>query len=464
MKNKKYFFHNIIPVVIVCLIVASCKKIIEVDPPVDQLTTGQVFESEKAATAAINGLYSEIMKNNNYVGNGAFSVLSGLSADEIIRTLANTNEDAFATNSLLPANTALLNNLWQKAYFHIYQANAIIENVNKSRTISEPVKNQLIGEAKFFRAFFHFYLANAFGNVPLAITSDYKANAVLFRSDAAAVYNQITVDLKDAVGALQSDYPTAEKVRVNKWAAKALLARVYIYDKDWAHAEAASSDVINSGLYQLAGLNDAFLPNNSEAILQFIPAITQIFNTSEGFAFLPFSPYVKPTYKLTSVLVNAFEASDQRKTSWVKTVTIGGVNYFYPSKYKVKFGSPGEPKLEYNIVLRLAEQYLIRAEARAHQNNLAGAQSDLNMVRTRAGLDKTTANDQAGILQAVENERQVELCFEWGHRWFDLKRTGRASAVLSVLKVPNWQATDELYPIPQAELLNNPNLTQNPGY
>lgn len=464
MKSRNYFPRIIFLMVVLGLFLPSCKKLIEVDPPVDQLTTKQVFESEEAATTAINGLYSEIMKNNNYIGNGAFSVLSGLSADEITRTVANVNEDAFANNSLLPVNPMLLNNLWQKAYYHIYQANVILENVTRSRTLGSSVKNQLLGETKFFRAFFHLYLANSFGAVPLALTADYKTNSVLSRSDVASVHNQVALDLKDAVNLLQSDYPTGEKVRVNKWAATALLAKVYLYQKDWANAEAASSNVINSGLYQLTTLDDAFLPNNSEAILQFIPAITQIFNTSEGFAFLPFSPANRPTYRVTSALMNTFEANDQRKTSWINSATVGGVTYSYPYKYKVKSGNPGEPKQEYNVVLRLAEQYLIRAEARAQQNNVVGAQADLNTVRSRAGLANTIANDKAALLQAIENERQVELCFEWGHRWFDLKRTNRTSAVLGALKAPNWQSTDELYAVPQAELINNPNLTQNPGY
>jgi hypothetical protein len=114
--------------------------------------------------------------------------------------------------------------------------------------------------------------------------------------------------------------------------------------------------------------------------------------------------------------------------------------------------------------LRLAEQYLIRGEARAHQNNVQGAQEDLNIIRSRAGLGATTANDESSLLAVIETERQVELFAEWGHRWFDLKRTGRADAVLSLEKAPNWQSTDRLYPIPFEEIKINPSLTQNPGY
>ena len=116
------------------------------------------------------------------------------------------------------------------------------------------------------------------------------------------------------------------------------------------------------------------------------------------------------------------------------------------------------------MVLRLAEQYLIRAEARAQQNNISGSQSDLNLIRNRAGLVNTAANDKTALLTAIEHERQVELFTEWGHRWLDLKRTNRADAVLGPIKAPNWQPTDMLYPIPQTQIANDPNVHQNPGY
>lgn len=116
------------------------------------------------------------------------------------------------------------------------------------------------------------------------------------------------------------------------------------------------------------------------------------------------------------------------------------------------------------MVFRLAEQYLIRAEARAQQGDATGAKADINAIRNRAGLPDTDADGQASILAAIEHERRIEFFTEWGHRWFDLKRTGRADAVLSPIK-PNWQSTDVLFPIPLQEIENNPNLLpQNAGY
>lgn len=444
--------------------ITSCKKLVTVDPPADQLTTASVFANDESATAAVRGIYSEIMKNNNYIGNGALSVYPGLTADEIVRTSVNSTDDVFANNSIPASSFILLTNLWQKAYFHIYQANAVLENLAGATGISNATKNLLAGEVKFIRAFFHFYLTNLFGAVPVVAATDYTANAAVQRVDSAAVYGQIIRDLTEAQGLLSVTYPSAERVRVNKWAAAALLARVYLYLGDWVNAENTAGAVINSGAYQLAGLNSAFLPSSTETILQFLPAITQIFNTSEAFSFLPSSATVRPPYMLTDYLLTAFEAADGRKGAWTKSVTISGVNYTYPYKYKVRTGTAGAAKSEYNVVLRLAEMYLIRAEARAQQGNPSGAQADLNTIRTRAGLSNTAAADKAVLLTAIEKERQAEFFCEWGHRWFDLKRTGRANAVLALQKSPNWQPTDVLYPVPQNEILLNPQLTQNPGY
>jgi hypothetical protein len=121
------------------------------------------------------------------------------------------------------------------------------------------------------------------------------------------------------------------------------------------------------------------------------------------------------------------------------------------------------------MVLRLGEQYLIRAEARAQQNKISDAQSDLNIIRTRAGLPNTTASDKNSLLSEIFHERKVELFSEWGHRWLDLKRTNAVDAVMSIvtpLKAngQQWQSYQKLYPVEFSEVRKSPNLTQTPGY
>jgi len=107
--------------------------------------------------------------------------------------------------------------------------------------------------------------------------------------------------------------------------------------------------------------------------------------------------------------------------------------------------------------------YLIRAEAKTHLNDLPGATDDINMTRLRAGLGKLSVVDITGTINAIMKERQAELFCEWGNRWFDLKRTNAATAVLSPVK-PFWKSTAVLYPVPVTEINTNPNLTQNAGY
>jgi len=117
--------------------------------------------------------------------------------------------------------------------------------------------------------------------------------------------------------------------------------------------------------------------------------------------------------------------------------------------------------------LRLAEQYLIRAEAMAQQNKIPEAAADLNVIRSRAGLPNTTAATQSAMLAAILQERKAELFTEWGHRWLDLKRTNTVDSVMSVVapqKGGTWQSIQKYYPIPQSELNADPNLVQTPGY
>jgi hypothetical protein len=158
-----------------------------------------------------------------------------------------------------------------------------------------------------------------------------------------------------------------------------------------------------------------------------------------------------------------------RKQDWTTTDTIGGTPYYYVYKYKGRAGTGNE----YNVVFRLAEQYLIRAEARAHQNEIADAVADINMIRDRAGLDPLDDNiSHDSALMAVEQERKFELFGEWGNRWFDLKRTPsnsgnigltRADDILSGLK-PAWKHSAVLYPIPASQIIINSQLSQNYGY
>ncbi len=454
--SYKYFFlYSLL------LLMGSCKKFLEVDPPVNQVTTGMVFQSDQSATAAMTGLYSRMMGSLYTWSNGGLSIYSGLSADEYLPTQPDMERDEFSSNALSPQNGIVQGQFWVAAYNHIYQANAVLAGLDQSAAVSAAVKKRLTGEAFFNRALCYFYLINLFGEVPLVTTTDYRVSAGMARTAVPEIYGQIVSDLQAATELLAEGNSTPDRTRPGKVAATALLSRVYLYRQEWDKAEAAASTVLDGGGYQLESLENVFRAESREAIWQLAP-VTSSYNTTEGFAFLPYPATARPAYALTAQLLSAFQSGDQRATAWVGSSTVEGKTYYYPAKYKVKFSFLSNQK-EYNMVLRLAEQYLVRAEAAAWQDKEEQALADLNTIRRRAGLADTALSGREALLKAIAVERQRELFAEWGHRWLDLKRTGRLQAVLAPLKA-GWQPTDALYPIPHSELQTNPALVQNAGY
>ena len=211
-------------------------------------------------------------------------------------------------------------------------------------------------------------------------------------------------------------------------------------------------------------MDDVFSRTSQEAIWQ-LQSIVPSVGTYEARRFiLTRKPLIFGGVSFREDFINAFEAGDNQYSFWVGSVTSGSSVFYFPFKYKERRLEAGELPTQYSTVLRLAEVHLIRAEARAHQGNISGAQEDLNVIRTRAGLPNTSASDQTSLLLAVEQERRFELFSEYGQRWLDLVRTNRATAVLGPIK-ERWDETDRLWPVPQREFLSNPNLgDQNPGY
>ncbi len=461
-KNKLYLIITLVTLQV--MVFVSCKKFVTINPPKNQIVSETVYSNDATATSVIRGIYSQMVSSNGFASGNLSGVtfLAGFSSDEL--TCYSTNSDimAFFTNSLVATNS---NNLWDEPYVYINNANAVIEGLNNSTGVTVSTKNELLGEAKFIRAFCNFYLVNLYGDVPLITSTDYLVNAVASRTSKIRVYQQIINDLSDAQNLLATDFSfsNGERDQPNKWAATALLARTYLYTGDWINADAQATALINNtAQYSLVNtLNDVFLKNSSEAIWQLQPTSATT-NTNEGFNFILTGV---PGYAaLSNQVVNAFEPGDNRKAYWVDSITVGPDTYYYPFKYKIKSSSV---LIEYSMVLRLSEQYLIRAEAKAQEGDITGGQADLNAIRNRAGLGNTDASDKPSLLRAILNERRVELFTEWGHRWLDLKRTGDIDSVMNIaaqIKGSTWNTNSQLYPIPQSEIINDVNLMQNPGY
>jgi hypothetical protein len=466
---------HMVGVIVLLLSITGCKKFVEINTPPTLLVASSVFNDNTTATSAQTVIYSQMSINTESFN---MSSSSGLLSDELTGYAASGGQQQLYINALT-ANGATAGP-WPSAYNYIYQANAVVEGLQNSHGVSAAVKNQLTGEAKFIRAFWHFYLTNCYGAVPLVTTTAYATNARLARTPQPLVYEQIIADLTDAQRLLSSHYvdfsdtaTTTERTRPTLWAADALLARAYLYTKKYDLAEAAATAVLaHTDLYGLEpDLNNVFLANSQEAIWQLqIPQPNNGQATYDGNKFiLQADPTGSGGVSVSTQLLGSFEPGDSRRTKWVHDTTFAGTPYAYPYKYKQ--GINVSTVKEYVMVLRLAEQYLIRAEARANQGKLPEAIADLNAIRRRAGLGNYTgsATDPAAILNAILHERQVELFTEWGHRWFDLIRTGTVNSVMGVvtpLKGGTWNADGHqtLYPIAQSERSKDNNLTQNPGY
>lgn len=455
----------LISCVFVGLFTASCEDFIQVKLTESQVTKAEVFDNDITAEAAVTGIYFNMINMGGFASGafGSITALAGLSADELYNYPDQVDYLAFEENSLLPENINVFR-LWQSAYKTIYEANAVLEGLSGSAGVTLKMKDRLKGEAHFIRAFTHFYLVNLFGNVPLITTTDYEKNALVRRTPVDEVYQAILDDLILAKTYLPEKFVTADRVRPNKFTATALLARVYLYLGDWENAAQQSSGVIiNSDYALLPDLNSVFLKNSKEAIWQ-LPPVNPIYNTQEAryFVFTATPAY----HVLRNELVTAFASDDKRLENWIGSKIVSGNNVYYPFKYKAY--QQNAPVTEYSMILRLAEQYLIRAEARARQGRLTEAIADLDAIRSRAGLLRIATTNPGisppDLILAIEKERRLELFSEWGHRWFDLKRTDRAVAVLGNLKSA-FSNNDELYPLPQDEIKINGNLKpQNNGY
>ncbi|MGC4041884.1 MAG: RagB/SusD family nutrient uptake outer membrane protein [Flavobacterium sp.] len=443
--------------------VSSCDNFVDVELPNSQLTAPAVFEDMATANAAMTSIYSNMRDKGMLTGAPlGLSQQLGNYADELdFYGYPQSSTNFYYLNALTPSLQDI-KSLWTESYNQIYAANAVIYGAENSTTLSAANKNQLRGEALFVRAFLHFYLVNLFGDIPYITTTDYEVNSTVSRMPAATVYGLIKADLAAALDLLSQDYLSSNRVRPNKLAARSVLARVNLYMGNWDEASNDASAVINAtDLYSIeTNIDAAFLKTNPSTIWQFSPALSSN-NTEEGSTFL-FTSGPPPMSALTNTLVNSFDTADLRKTHWIGNVTDGTTTWYYANKYKNMLTEGGS--MEHSIVLRLEEQYLIRAEARAHQGNLTGAKDDLDKIRTRAGLPNTAAVTDTELIAAVLEERKLEFFTEMGHRFFDLKRTNNLNSVLGTVKL-GWQNTDKLLPLPVSELTLNPNLApQNPGY
>ncbi|MEO8253248.1 MAG: RagB/SusD family nutrient uptake outer membrane protein [Flavobacterium sp.] len=469
-KNKYYF-----TVTLLFLLCSSCDDYLDISLPTNSFYEETAFNNDKTTAATINGIYATL---SNQAIITDLELYSGLYTDEFTSNQTDFAQQQFYLNNLTAINAP---SYWASFYPLLYQTNLIIEGLSKTKAVLGN-KDQYLGEVYFMRAYFFFYLTNIYGDIAMPLTSDYKINNTLSRTKQAEVYQQIIADLEKAEALLPDTFrdqlgqETASRSRPNKYAAKALLARVYLYTKNWKKASDEATAILdNMETYSLVAPSDAFLTDSNEVIWSLTsdlnpasyPNFVKEYTTYMGwytsddnieadFAFAP--SYLTPS------LLNSFEEGDERFQAWTYKVSIDDKEYYVPYKYKSTVSNE-----ESLTLFRLSEIYLIRAEALANLDQDQEAINDLDAVRLRAGLAGTPATSKDEILDAIAKERRVEFFSELGYRFFDLKRTAKIDEVMNA-EVKNkkspatWSSYKASFPIPPSEIYNNPNLKQTTGY
>ncbi len=444
-------FKYIIPALSTLLLV-SCKKFLEVQP-VDSVSDGQTIVDKTSAETATRGLYRALSADGYY--GVTFQSIGYLSGDNVQWTGSQSIVQQFISHNVR-ADNANIASAWSAIYATINRANHIIAKVPNvtDPLLTDALKNQLTGEAYFVRALAYFDLVRTWGGVQLALTPTNSATDKngIKRSSTAETYAQVLSDLTAAEPLLPE---TTNRYRATKKTVWALRARYHLYQKEYALAESYASKLIGDGTnYNLVKPYSAFFANNVVATPESVFELSYSTTYTNGHRNQWQPPANNGTRQWAPSdaflnLVNDATVGGNRSALVAKTAQgLWYGNLYYRS-----------PATDPAYVLRIAEQYLIRAEARAQLKNLPGALADLNAVRSRAGLTGSTAVTQDEILLAIENERRIEFAFE-PHRWFDLLRTDRAAAVLGVTDKNKW-----VLPVPATEvLIEGSSLDQNIGY
>lgn len=468
----------------------SCDDYLDVNPPYAQ-DAENFFRTPEDYQRALVGAYDllqasflsvwigEIASDNTIAGGESFNDTQGLhQIDGMQHGAVNTE----------------LRNIFRWNYTGIARVNFIMENQNN---IDFPGKEHILAEARFLRAFYYFELVKFFGGVPLIVDERLGIEEVAQRPRASTqdVYAQITTDLTLAIPVLS---PTpAQKGRITKGAAQALLGKAYLYQQKYTEAIPVLEELIQSGLYSLhpnyAELWTLANENSSESIFEVEYSGLEggsygclvCLEGNAGPGFHGIRQYTGPVYgdgnsynlptpelyaafssidprRAATVLdIEAFIASQPNPASITYAVGGGGHTGYYNNKYIKRQGEIGLPDNDLTSpvnykVIRFADVLLMAAEAHLLTGNKSAAQQHLNQVRSRAQIPGVSVNSIDDILE----ERRLELSCE-GHRFFDLVRTGKAADFIPGF-VPS---KHELFPIPQVEIdLAGGNWPQNPGY
>jgi len=470
-------------IAVTAMFVVSCSEDFINIQPITTVDVKAVYKTDKDYQGAILGCYKSLA--DQYQN---FWIFGDLRADDSEAEAYKGNIFDYVNNFTLDNTGDVLNSSWRNYYVLIARTNALLQYIESADINVVKNKELYIGEAKFLRAVAYFDLVRIFGDVP-AITKvileadSYQAK----RTKVATIYSDIIIpDLLDAEIKLPQSYAATDIGRATKGAAKAMLGRVYLTQKDFGKTEAKLKEVTLMGYSLLSNFKDLFDYSKNEHHSEYIFDVEYEEKAGSGsnytHNFLPRISAALATYGVlgqggdsngpSKDLMAQFTATDKRKEISFATgynnlqgVYISFLNdvvYSYTKKYITPTAIQDNSKANWKLI-RYADVLLMYAEALNENNKTNEALDVLNLVRTRAGIPILAGLNKDETREKIYFERRLELCFE-GHRWFDLVRTGRALQVCAPLGM---QAHMTLFPIPLAQIQvinNNEVLPQNPGY
>ena len=472
----KIRINTLIYVLLATFLLAGCDDFVEevevVAPTAEE--SGEVFTPAQFVTG-VYGRHTDFSYAFAYLG------ITEIISDNADKgsSPTDTGTDKHLLDGLTYTSTSpSFRDMWTQWYKTIGRATLAIEYTEDYEPINESLRQRLIGEAKFLRALNYFWLVRGFGDIPIQEVN------LVDRAPVSEVYAYIEQDLIDAAASLpaKGDYAVADIGRATRGAAQGLLSKVYLYEKKWQQAADMANTVINSGDYALepdyATVWRVSTENGPESLFELqargeiIAHGIQQYSQTQG-ARGP-SGWGWGFNTPSEDLLNAFnDAGDTVRRD--ATIIFAGETLFdgrevsssvENPRYNEKAYSsanPGAGESDKNIrVLRYAEILLIEAEALNELGQSAAALAPLNLVRERVNLADITTTDQGALRQMIWNERRLELAFEHD-RWFDLIRTGQAESVMTALGLP-FSEKNKLFPIPNDQLIQTPEMTQNPGW
>lgn len=470
-------------VALALLVCVSCENVLDKEP-LGILDAGAFFKTADDAIQAVNAAYNPLLFSNE--NNNFYWVFGTVASDNAIAggdgSRAGIVEVDFFEHT---ARTQEFNDFWALNYGGIIQCNTVVEET-PNIDAGDVLKDRIVGEAMFLRAYYHFLLVQVFGPVPLIVEIQPPDEVRVPRDPVDDIYAQIIRDCEDAAAMLPVQHSGADVGRATRGAALGLMAKTYLYQENWDAVKATVDRIKALGVYSLMpDYMDNFregTQNNAESVWEIQHANLELGvgnnlnqwwvskKVTDGYGFA----------EVTQELVDAFEPDDPRLSF---TVAQKNEDYF-GAVYKPSFSSTGYSPRKYlqpveevtqksdgdinYTAIRYAEVLLWEAEALAELGRVEEAQVPLEQVRARAraqamdpatALPEITTTDANEMIEAIRHERRVELAFEM-HRFFDLVRWGIADQVLEDFQ----SGKHEVFPIPQTELDLNPMLDQNQGY